>query len=118
MKLLLDTCVIYPTVMREMLLGVAQEGVFTPLWSERIIGEWLRAAQKLGPAGEAQAAAEAAMLEVGFPTAKVTYGAALEGRLWLPDPNDIHVLAAAIAGSADGIITLNTKDFPRNILAE
>ena len=48
----------------------------------------------------------------------MTWGEGLEARLWLPDPNDIHVLAAAIAGSADVIITQNAKDFPRNILAE
>lgn len=36
----------------------------------------------------------------------------------MPDANDVHVLAAAIAGYADIIITVNAKDFPRNILAE
>mgnify|MGYP003132606529 FL=1 len=118
MKVVLDTCVIYPTVMRQMLLGVAARGVFTPLWSARIIGEWLRAAEKLGREGVAQAHAEAALLDVAWPEAEVTYPAALEARLWLPDAADIHVLAAAIAGSADMIVTLNVKDFPRNILAE
>ena len=39
MKIVLDTCVIYPTVMREMLLGVARLGHFTPLWSARILEE-------------------------------------------------------------------------------
>ena len=118
MKLLLDTCVIYPTIMRQMLLGVARSGVFTPLWSQRIIGEWQRAAQKLGPEGVAQAESEAALLAVDWPRAEVRYAPSLEARLWLPDPADRHVLAAAIAGSADVIVTLNAKDFPRNILAE
>ena len=118
MKALLDTCVIYPTVMRQMLLGVAKQGVFTPLWSARIIEEWQRAAVKLGPEGVAQAGAEAAMLAVNWPGAEVSYPPSLEARLWLPDAADVHVLAAAIAGSADVIITLNTKDFPRNLLAE
>jgi len=118
MKVLLDTCVIYPTVMRQVLLGVAARGVFTPLWSKRIIGEWLRAAEKLGPDGVAQARSEAAMLAVRWPEAEVGYPPSLEARLWLPDRADIHVLAAAIAGSADVIVTLNKKDFPRNILAE
>ena len=45
MKVLLDTCVIYPTVMREMILGVAAGGAFEPLWSERILAEWARAAR-------------------------------------------------------------------------
>ena len=44
--------------------------------------------------------------------------AGLEARLWLPDANDIHVLATAVQGNADGIITMNAKDFPRGILAE
>ncbi|NHQ73487.1 PIN domain-containing protein [Roseovarius gahaiensis] len=118
MKVLLDTCVIYPTVMRQVLLGVAARGVFTPLWSKRIIGEWLRAAEKLGPDGVAQARAEAALLAGRWPDADVEYPPSLEAQLWLPDAADIHVLAAAISGSADVIITLNVKDFPRNILAE
>lgn len=118
MKVLLDTCVIYPTVMRQMVLGVAAEGVFTPFWSARIVEEWLRAVRKLGPEGEAQAQAEAAMLALRWPEAQIRYPPSLEARLWLPDPADEHVLAAAIAGSVDVILTLNAKDFPRNILAE
>ncbi|MEN8935202.1 MAG: PIN domain-containing protein, partial [Planktotalea arctica] len=42
MKLLLDTCVLYPTVMREMLIGAARAGAFEPLWSARILEEWRR----------------------------------------------------------------------------
>lgn len=118
MKALLDTCVIYPTVMREMLLGVAATGAFEPLWSARILEEWRRAAVKLGPAGVAQAEGEAAMLKVRFPKAEVSYSPSLEDRLWLPDAADVHVLAAAVAGSADVIVTVNAKDFPRNVLAE
>ena len=41
-----------------------------------------------------------------------------ERRLWLPDPADIHVLAVAVSASADAILTLNAKDFPRRTLAE
>ncbi|MCT4556181.1 MAG: PIN domain-containing protein [Pelagimonas sp.] len=118
MKVLLDTCVLFPTVMREMLLGVAGQGAYTPLWSARIEEEWARAARKIGPDGEAQARSEIAMLRIGFPKATVSWPPSLESRLWLPDPADLHVLAAAIAGSADLIITLNAKDFPRNILEE
>lgn len=118
MKAVLDTCVIYPTVMRQVLLTVAARGVFTPLWSARIIEEWRRAALKLGAAGAAQAEAEATLLHMRWPDAEVTWPPSLEARLWLPDPADIHVLAAAVAGSADMILTVNAKDFPRNLLAE
>lgn len=118
MKVLLDACVLFPTVMREMLLGVARTGAFTPLWSDRILEEWALAARKLGPTGEMQARGEIALISAAFAKASVAPHPGLEARLWLPDPNDIHVLAAAISGHADVIITLNAKDFPRGILAE
>ncbi|MBE1282367.1 MAG: PIN domain-containing protein [Rhodobacteraceae bacterium] len=118
MKLVLDTCVLYPTVMREVLLGAAKAGHFQPLWSERILEEWARAAVKLGPTGEAQARSEIALVKASWPKAIVQSSPGLEARLWLPDAGDIHVLAAAVAGSADGIVTVNRQDFPRHILAE
>lgn len=118
MKVLLDACVIYPTVMREMLLGAAGQGLFTPLWSDRILEEWARAATKLGPEGAAQARLEVARLRADWPGATVVWKTSLESRLWLPDAGDVHVLAAAIAGSADVIVTVNAKDFPGQILAE
>lgn len=118
MKVLLDTCVLYPTVMREVLLGVAAQGLFDPLWSERILGEWSRAAAKLGPQGQVQADAEIAMVSAQWPKARVSPKPSVLDRLWLPDANDVHVLAAAIAGNADVILTVNAKDFPRGILAE
>ena len=71
MKAVLDTCVIYPTVMREVLLSAARAGFFTPLWSARILEEWRRAALKLGPEGVAQAEREAALLRAAWPTAEI-----------------------------------------------
>ncbi|WP_299374427.1 RSP_2648 family PIN domain-containing protein [uncultured Tateyamaria sp.] len=118
MKILIDANVLYPTVMREVVLGVAKTGLFQPLWSPRILEEWARAAAKLGPEGERQARGEIAMLDIAWPGACVRHPPELEHRLWLPDPGDIHVLAAAIHGSADAVMTVNAKDFPRNILTE
>ncbi len=118
MKLLLDTCVLYPTVMREVLLGAAKAGFYTPLWSARILEEWARAAAKIGPDGTLQARAEIALLRANWPKAEVAPAPGVENRLWLPDEADIHVLAAAITGHADGIVTVNNKDFPRHTLAE
>lgn len=117
-RVLIDTCVLYPTVMREMVLGVAGTGAFEPIWSARILEEWARAAIKLGPAGEAQARAEIALLRSNWPASEREAAPGLQARLWLPDADDIHVLAVAVASSADMILTLNAKDFPRQILAE
>ena len=118
MKLVLDACVLYPTVMREMLLGATRAGCFTPIWSAHILEEWARAAARLSPAQEIQARGEIALVRAAFPRAEAPPAPGVEARLWLPDAGDIHVLATAIATSADGIVTLNAKDFPRGILAE
>lgn len=118
MRALLDANVLYPTVMREVLLAAARAGFFRPLWSDRILEEWARAARKLGPDGEVIARGEVALLNIEWPGASVHPKAGVEARLWLPDPADVHVLAAAITGSADVIVTINRKDFPRHVLAE
>ncbi|MCB2129718.1 MAG: PIN domain-containing protein [Rhodobacteraceae bacterium] len=117
-RAVLDACVLFPTVLREVLTGVAAAGLYTPLWSERILEEWARATAKLGPGAEIVARGEIVALAAAFPKASVAPQPALESRLWLPDPADIHVLASAIAGHADLIVTFNAADFPRGTLAE
>ncbi len=116
MRVLLDACVIFPTVMREMLVGFAQAGLYEPLWSERIIEEWVRATKRLGEGAEVIARTEAAVMQDQFPQAMVS--GIKEGSLWLPDENDIHVLAAGIAGEAEILVTNNLGDFPTRILGE
>ncbi|WP_102109305.1 RSP_2648 family PIN domain-containing protein [Oceaniglobus roseus] len=118
MKVLLDANVLFPTVLREILLACAAAGLFRPLWSPRILEEWARATVKLGPGAEVVARGEIAALSAAWPGAAVTPKDGDLRRLWLPDPDDVHVLAAAVAGSADLIVTLNAKDFPRHVLAE
>ena len=118
MRVMIDACVLYPTVMREVMLGCAQAGLFEARWSPRILEEWARAAGKLGPAEEVWARGEIAALKAAFPQAVVGYDDAQERQFWLPDPADIHVLTAAVVGSCDGILTMNAKDFPKNILGD
>ncbi|PRY80410.1 PIN domain-containing protein [Yoonia maritima] len=118
MRVMIDACVLYPTVMREVVLGCAAQGLFEPRWSPRILEEWARATIKLGPEQEVWARGEIATLNAKFSKASVSYDTAIEARFWLPDPADIHVLTAAVVGSCDAILTMNAKDFPGNILAE
>lgn len=118
MKVVLDACVLVPPVLREILLGVAAAGLFEPCWSERILEEWARAAAKFGPLAEGEARARIALLKARFPRACLPPAPQVEARLHLPDPGDAHVLAVAIAGSADAVVTVNARDFPRHVLAE
>ena len=118
MRAVLDACVLYPTVLREILMGCAAAGLYIPLFSERILREWVRATAKLGPVQQEIATGEAALLRAQFPGAVVREHTNIEARLLLPDPDDVHVLAVAIGGSADCIVTFNAVDFPRHLLAE
>lgn len=117
MKAVLDACVLYPTVLREILQGAGEAGLFQPVFSDRILREWVLATAKLGPEAPALAAGEAALLRAAFPRGLVREHPEIEARLILPDPNDLHVLATAIASGADAIITFNAQDFPGHVLA-
>jgi predicted nucleic acid-binding protein len=117
-KAVLDACVLFPTVLREILLGVAARGLYQPVWSDRILREWTRATAKLGEVAALEAEAQATLARLAFPAALQREQPNIEARLHLPDPNDIHVLAIAISAHADAIITFNAADFPRPLLAD
>jgi predicted nucleic acid-binding protein len=117
MRVLVDACVLFPTVMREMVVGAAAAGGFAPLWSARILEEWARATRRLPEGAEAVARGEIALLRAAWPEAEVAVGEELVAGLSLPDPDDRHVLAAAIAGGAEMLLTLNRGDFPTRTLA-
>jgi hypothetical protein len=68
------------------------------------------------PGAEAQARAEIALLRAAWPAAEVPPDPDLEDSLALPDPDDRHVLAAAITGGAAVLMTLNRADFPTRTL--
>lgn len=115
MRAVLDACVLYPTVLREILTDAGAAGLFAPVWSPRILEEWRRAAQRHG----LDAGAEIALLQTRFPQAMGAQagdtGAALG--LDLPDAADRHVVETAMAAGAGLIVTANLRDFPRRALA-
>jgi len=115
MKALLDACVIYPTIMRELLLGAAKAGFYEALWSPRILREWELAAARSGADVAAAARVDMALMGDGFREALVDPEDLILD-LALPDPDDDHVLAAAVTGGAAAIVTKNHKDFPLRIL--
>lgn len=117
MKVVIDSCVLYPTVLREIVLGVTAQGAFRPIWSARILEEWRRAAARNGQGDGRIAEAEIRAVRALFPEAEVSVSPDTEAVLSLPDPDDVHVLAAAVDGDAEELMTLNLGDFPSRTLA-
>ena len=116
---LLDTCVLWPSLQRDVLLSFAAEGLYRPAWSSAILAELEHSeAAKLRRHGESDqdAATRAAHLirqmRAAFDDAETVGWEGLDGTYGLPDPDDEHVIAAAVVAGAGAIITLNIKDFP------
>ncbi len=117
MILCLDACALYPVALREMLIGYAKAGGFTPVWSARAAEEWARAAgAKQGEAAEMLARGDAARMRAAFPEGEIDAAGDFESGFDGPDPADAHVVAAALAGGAEAILTFNLKDFPSRAL--
>lgn len=115
---LLDTNVLVPVALADTLLRLAESGLLRPLWSDRIEAELVRTLARVHPAlGEAAVQRRVDAMNSAFIDARVGGWAALVESLDLPDPNDRHVLAAAVCGRADVIVTNNVKDFPSDVLA-
>lgn len=113
----LDTCVLVPIATADLLLRLAEAGLFRPLWSAAILDELERALISVHPdlaSGGAQRRVE--QMTHAFIDAQVTGWESITENLDLPDPDDNHVLAAAIAGRADIIVTNNIRHFPDLVL--
>ena len=113
----LDANVLYGAFSRDVLLRLAAAGLYRPRWTARIEAEWVAALLAARPdlAPERLARTCAAMARA-FPDAEVTGVEEIEADLVLPDPDDRHVLAAAVESEASEIVTWNLRDFPKAAL--
>ena len=117
---LLDACVLYPITIADALLSLSCSGLFAAKWTKEIESEWARNLEKARPELAGRLGRRLAGMRAAAPDWEVAEEqyAALVPCLTLPDPNDVHVLAAAIAGHADCIVTKNLKDFPADVLSK
>jgi predicted nucleic acid-binding protein len=113
----LDACGLIRNGVRDFLLWVAEAGAFTPIWSDPIHDEWMRNRRaKFGdPMGSIIRART--LMEIAFPGANFAPDPAALQTIQLPDPNDVHVVATAVAAEAETIVTYNISDFPGDALA-
>ncbi|HEX2542476.1 MAG TPA: PIN domain-containing protein [Caldimonas sp.] len=117
---LLDACVLYPVTVADVLMSLARTGLFAAKWSIEIESEWLTNVAKanehlkLDRLERRRALMRLAVPDWEVPQRKYS---PLVPAIVLPDANDRHVLAAAIAGHADCIVSANTRDFPEEALS-
>ncbi len=118
-----DTCVIYSGLRRDFLLSLAAQGVYRLVLTEDVLYEIEYVEErKLIRRGEdpEEAARRAAWLVAQMRTFPVIDDERVQlvGPVGLPDPDDEHLVAAAVAGGAEVIVTDNVKDLPAGLLPD
>lgn len=114
---LLDANVLYPAPVRDIFLQLAQTDLFKAKWSQDIHREWIEALLRNEPHRErSRLESTRNLMDRAVRDCLVKGYQSLIPSLHLPDPEDRHVLAAAIVGHCDVIVTYNLKDFPKNTL--
>jgi hypothetical protein len=115
---ILDACVLYPAPLRDFLMECAVTEFYQPHWSSSIHDEWIRNLLANRPdLDPARVARTRTLMDRAIPQALVTGYEPLIDSLTLPDPDDRHVLAAAIHAKASVIVTFNLRHFPAAALA-
>jgi PIN domain len=115
---LYDACVLYPAPIRDVLMHLALTDLFRARWTGTIHEEWIRAVLANRPdLSRTQLERTRDLMNAHLRDALIQDFEALIPSLSLPDPNDRHVLAAAIRGRVDVIVTYNIRDFPETAVA-
>lgn len=107
----LDTCALYSSTLRDTLLRIAEAGAFRPLWSANVLAELKSVLEREAHLDPAKASRLVYQMQQAFPTAEVVDYRGLVDAMTC-HPKDRHVLAAAVAGGAQVVVTFNLKDFP------
>lgn len=99
----LDANVLYPALLRDLLLSLADSGLYVARWTQTIEDEWVQNLAANYPGKETAIRATAAAAREAIPDCLIDGYLPTISTLTLPDPDDRHVLAAAIVGHADAI---------------
>jgi predicted nucleic acid-binding protein len=116
---LYDACVLYPAPLRDLLMRLALTDLFQARWTDQIHDEWTRNVLVNRPDVSAESLARCRQLmDEHVSDSLITGYESLIPTLSLPDPDDRHVLAAAVHGGAGWIVTYNLNDFPASVLEQ
>jgi len=100
-------------------MELAAAKLFRAKWSDAVQNEWMsNLLENRSDLTKERLERTRDLMNKAVPDASVSgYEDLIQG-LTLPDPNDRHVLAAAIASECDALVTFNQKDFPTEYLAK
>jgi predicted nucleic acid-binding protein len=117
-RVLADTNVLFPFSLMDLMLALSQDRVHTLLWSDRLLDEWEHVIVREQRREPAAASAIVDAIREYFPKNQVQERSyrSLLADLRGPDPDDLHHIAAAVAGGASTVITWNLDDFPADTL--
>jgi len=112
-----DACVLYPAVVRDLLMRLAVAGLVRARWTERIHDEWMRSVLRDRPDLRREDLERTRRLMDRHALDALVEGdeSSIEG-IGLPDSDDRHVVAAAVRCGATVIVTSNLRDFPTAVL--
>ena len=114
----LDASVLYPALLRNILIRLAIDDLYRAFWSQHVQDEWTQSLFRDRPhLPRAPIERTRRMMEDSIDDAMVSGYEPLIETLTLPDADDRHVLAAAIHCGARVIVTANLRDFPTATLA-
>jgi hypothetical protein len=113
----LDASVLYSAPIRDFLMHLAVRGLYRARWSDRVHDEWIAALLRhRRDLTAAQLQRTRGLMDQHINDALVGGYEHIVDQLTLPDAGDRHVLAAAILGNANIIVTMNLRDFPADTL--
>ncbi len=112
----LDACVLVNGGVRDFLLWIAEAGAFSPAWSDTIHDEWMRTRRDKFGIPMPRLVHTRTEMDKAFPGANFVPDPETLRTVLLPDRNDVHVVATAVAAQAKTIVTYNERHFPRTVL--
>lgn len=115
LRALCDANVLYPVYLRDVIAESGMSGLFRPLWNNHILDETQQALSRTLPRARQNFPRIRTLLRTTLPDSFVEVSPATPHDFGCSDPDDNLIVAAAIAGKADVLMTFNTRHFPPDL---
>jgi predicted nucleic acid-binding protein len=118
-RVFVDTSVLFPFSVMDLLLALTEDGVHQVLWTDDLLNEWERVIVRERHRSSETAASVTAAIRQFFPDCQIDRRDYAELIAQMPgdDPDDHPHMAAAVAAGVDALVTANLGDFPAAPLA-